>query len=70
MNYNRPYDGSVLEVGCGTGRIYLDLLRAGVDADGIDLSAAMLEEPRRKAAEAGLEPNVGRADTTTFESDL
>lgn len=62
-------DGPVLEVGCGTGRIYLELLRAGVDADGIDLSAAMLDVLREKAAEEGLEPNVWRADVTEFEPD-
>lgn len=37
-------DGPVLEIGCGTGRIYLELLAAGVDAYGVDISAAMLEK--------------------------
>ncbi len=62
-------DGPVVEVGCGTGRIYLDLLRAGVDADGIDLSAAMLDVLREQAADEGLEPNVWQADVTEFEPD-
>ena len=26
-------DGPVLEVGCGTGRVYLELLEAGVEVD-------------------------------------
>jgi 2-polyprenyl-3-methyl-5-hydroxy-6-metoxy-1,4-benzoquinol methylase len=43
-------EGRVLEVGCGTGRILLPLLEAGVDADGIDLFEPMLECARRKAA--------------------
>lgn len=60
-------DGPVLEVGCGTGRIYLDLLRAGVDADGIDVSERMLGLLREKAAEAGLEPSVWRADVTDLD---
>lgn len=60
-------DGPVLEVGCGTGRIYLDLLRAGVDADGIDVSEGMLDVLREKADEAGLEPSVWRADVTEFD---
>lgn len=60
-------DGPVLEVGCGTGRIYLDLLRAGVDADGIDVSEEMLAVLREKAAEEGLDPGVWRADVTDFE---
>ena len=60
-------DGPVLEVGCGTGRIYLDLLREGVDADGIDVSEEMLAVLREKAAEEGLDPQVWRADVTEFE---
>lgn len=60
--------GPVLEVGCGTGRIYLELLRAGVDADGIDLSAGMLDRLRQKAAAENLTPNVWQADMTTFET--
>lgn len=60
-------DGPVLEVGCGTGRIYLDLLAAGVDADGFDLSEGMLDVLREKAGERGLEPNVWQADVTAFE---
>ena len=42
--------GRVLELGCGNGRILLELLRRGVDAYGVDRSAAMLRELRRKAA--------------------
>lgn len=57
-------DGSVLEMGCGTGRIYLDLLRAGVDADGFDLSPAALSVLRERAAEEELEPTVWQADMT------
>lgn len=62
-------DGPVLEVGCGTGRVYLELLRAGVDADGIDISAASLDVLREKAAAEGLDPSVRRADVTDFEPD-
>lgn len=65
----READGPVLEVGCGTGRVYLELLRAGVDADGIDISAGMLDRLREKAAAEGLDPSVRRADVTDFEPD-
>ncbi|KAB1193729.1 methyltransferase domain-containing protein [Haloferax sp. MBLA0076] len=58
--------GRVLEVGCGTGRIYLELLRAGVDADGIDLSMGMLDQLRENAAADGLDPNVWQADMRDF----
>ena len=39
-------DGPVLELGCGTGRISLPLVRAGVDLVGLDRSAPMLERAR------------------------
>ena len=35
--------GSVLELGCGTGRVLLPTARAGFDVTGIDLSEDMLE---------------------------
>jgi SAM-dependent methyltransferase len=62
-------DGPVLEVGCGTGRVYLDLLREGVEAYGIDLSAGMLDRLREKAAAEGLDPAVRQADVTDFEPE-
>ena len=62
-------DGPVLELGCGTGRIYLAMLAAGLDADGLDLDSASLELLRERAAEAGLEPSVREADMTDFETD-
>ncbi|MFW6448805.1 MAG: class I SAM-dependent methyltransferase [Halobacteriota archaeon] len=61
-------DGPVLEVGCGTGRIYLELLRAGVDADGFDVSTRMLERLEAKAAAEDLEPFVWRDDMREFEA--
>jgi SAM-dependent methyltransferase len=42
-------DGPVLELGCGTGRITLELLADGVDAYGIDVSAEMLATLRETA---------------------
>jgi SAM-dependent methyltransferase len=63
----RAAEGPVLEVGCGTGRVYLELLRAGVDADGIDLSAGMLDVLTEKADREGLDPSVWQADMTDFD---
>jgi SAM-dependent methyltransferase len=39
-------DGRVLELGCGTGRILLPLLRAGVRVTGVDRSGPMLSYAR------------------------
>lgn len=42
--------GPVLELGCGTGRITLPLVRAGCEVAGIDVSRRMLDALERKAA--------------------
>lgn len=65
----READGPTLEVACGTGRIYLDLLRDGVDVDGIDVSRRVLDVLEREAARDGLDPTVRKADVRTFEAD-
>ena len=64
-------DGPVLEAGCGTGRIYLELLAAGVDATGIDVSRESLATLERKAESRGLAPEVDvhRADMREFEPE-
>jgi SAM-dependent methyltransferase len=43
-----------LDVACGTGRLLVPLRRAGVDVDGSDVSADMLEWCRRAAEAEGL----------------
>ena len=48
----------VLDVSCGTGRVLLPLLRAGIDVDGNDISADMLHYCRRKAVSEGYKPNL------------
>jgi SAM-dependent methyltransferase len=62
-------DGKVLEVACGTGRIYLEMLEAGVEAFGIDLSEEMLEKLREKAERRGLQPDVSQEDMRDFDLD-
>lgn len=62
-------EGPVLELGCGTGRVYLELLQAGVDVDGLDASAPALSVLRETADAAGVEPSVWQADMETFETD-
>jgi ubiquinone/menaquinone biosynthesis C-methylase UbiE len=51
-------DGTVLELGCGTGRVALPVVKAGVQLVGIDLSAPMLARARRRLVRARL---TGRA---------
>jgi SAM-dependent methyltransferase len=40
---------SVLDAGCGTGRVAIELAGRGIDVAGVDLDAAMLDEARTKA---------------------
>ena len=65
----KEIDGPVLEMACGTGRIYLDLLEAGVDADGFDASADALARLREKAVDRDLDPTVWQADMAGFAVD-
>jgi ubiquinone/menaquinone biosynthesis C-methylase UbiE len=56
----RRQSGAVLELGCGTGRLALPLMKAGIRLVGVDRSDAMLGRARLKARRAGL------ADRTRF----
>ena len=47
--------GPALDVGCGTGRLLLDYLKAGFDVDGVDNSPEMLRLCRDKAAATGID---------------
>jgi SAM-dependent methyltransferase len=62
----RQAGGPVLEVACGTGRILLPCLQAGMDIDGLDLSGPMLGALRSKAESMGLHPNLYQADMRDF----
>jgi len=58
--------GPVLDVGCGTGRILLPCLQAGVDIEGLDLFAGMLDRLREKATALELNPTLHQADMADF----
>lgn len=47
-----------LELGCGDGDPLLELRRRGLDVDGVDSSADMLERLRRRADEQGIRATV------------
>lgn len=51
--------GPVLELGCGTGRVLLELYRAGIECVGLDSSQAMLARLRERAHELRLRPHAG-----------
>jgi SAM-dependent methyltransferase len=52
----RRFGEPALDVGCGTGRLLLDYAARGIDIDGVDNSAEMLELCRRKGVALGLAP--------------
>ena len=45
-----------LDLACGSGRIFTNLLIAGVDADGVDISDDMLDAARKAASAHGFAP--------------
>lgn len=47
-----------LDAGCGTGRLLIPFLRAGLDVDGCDVSSDMLALCRDLAEHEGLEPRL------------
>ncbi|MFM9977930.1 MAG: class I SAM-dependent methyltransferase [Sphingomonadaceae bacterium] len=67
-----PPGGSVLEVGCGTGRNLIAVARRYPDARlfGLDISEEMLATARAKIAAAGLDARITvvQADATDFDA--
>lgn len=59
--------GRVLEIAFGTGRIYLEMLREGIDACGIDVSENMIKFLEDKAGKIGLVSNIKKADMKDFK---
>lgn len=62
----RRHPGRALEVGCGSGRLLLPLLRQGHPLEGLDSSAEMLGLCREAAATLGLRPVLHLAAMESF----
>ncbi len=55
--------GSVLDAGCGTGRLAIELARRGIDVVGVDADASMLATARERAPGlTWIERDVGAVD--------
>lgn len=65
----KDLDGPVLEAGAGTGRLMIPLMQAGIDIEGFDSSADMLDICRTRAAERGLLPRLTQARMQDFVFD-
>lgn len=59
-------NGSVLELGCGTGRFTLPIAKAGIPITGLDITPEMLARAREKAASSGLAIDWVEADIRNF----
>jgi SAM-dependent methyltransferase len=63
--------GSLLELGCGTGRLLIPLLSSGLEVSGLDASAAMLEVARQKrehlSPELAIRLHLHQGDMSEFE---
>lgn len=55
LDFVRRVGEPALELGCGEDGPFLELARCGVDIDGVDSSAEMLERCQARAAAAGLQ---------------
>jgi len=66
-------DKNVLEIACGTGRFTVMLAERGADIVGLDISAAMLQQGRQKARQAGVADHLefmrGDAGRLPFPDD-
>jgi SAM-dependent methyltransferase len=58
-------DGEILEIGCGAGRVTLDLARRGHAVTALDSDPLLLDALRERAA--GLPVRVARADAREFD---
>jgi SAM-dependent methyltransferase len=60
-------DGPVLEIGCGTGRVALDLVARGHDVTAFDSDPALIRALDQRARERGARVATAVADARTFD---
>ncbi len=58
---------SILDLACGTGNVAMRLARMGYEVWGVDISAPMVAEARRKAQEAGLDIHYEVQDASQLQ---
>lgn len=63
----RDRGGRALDLGCGTGRVLIPLLQAGLEVVGLDPAPEMLAICRRKAEAAGIEAELHCARMEDFD---
>lgn len=63
---NRP---SCLEVGCGTGRLLIELMKSGLRVDGVDASEEMVAELKKKTGALSVENNLYISEAASIPVD-
>jgi SAM-dependent methyltransferase len=61
-----PAASRILDVGCGTGRHAVEMAKRGYAVTGLDFSAGMLAEAKKRALEAGVSVEWIHADATEY----
>lgn len=67
LKYNKSL--KILDVGCGTGRHSIEMVRRGYNMTGVDLSFSQLERAKKKAAEKGVSITFLQADARNLPFD-
>jgi SAM-dependent methyltransferase len=65
----KPLDGPILEAACGSGRLLIPLLEAGLPVEGFDHSESMLAQCRKAADARGLNATLRRMRFQEFAYD-
>jgi SAM-dependent methyltransferase len=60
--------GRLIDLGCGSGRLLLDFARRGFSVVGVDLSEPMLRVAAEKAAEAGVQVQLLKANLVELDA--
>ena len=63
-------DGPILEIGCGTGRVTLDLAGRGHEVTGIDSEPALVDELRRRARRMMAADRASAANVRAVAGDV
>lgn len=58
----KQHPGPALEIGAGSGRLMLPLLKMGFEIEGLELSEDMLDLGKHRAARMGLDPVIHQGD--------
>lgn len=59
----------ILEVGCGTGRLLVELHNDGFEVDGADASGAMLEQLKLKFANSDMKPELYLCEAAKLDAE-